>query len=421
MSLRGARRALVGTLAVIGVPVLGAGLAGCGSTPAGETIPGKTLTIYSSLPMTGGSRQASEAVLAGARMALGDAGGRVGRYQVRLHALDDSTPERGEWDPGQTTINARLAAADPTTVAYVGELNSGASAVSIPLINRAGIVQVSPGSTAVGLTSSGPGSAPGEPQKYYPSGIRTFARVVPSDAVQAAVQVRLQQHAGCRLTYVLDDSEVDGEDAADSFSVAAQNAGLRLAAVNEFPSGALDYSPQAAAAAASGADCVMVSALPGADAVLLTEQVAAASPHAKLFGTAGVAESTFVDPRLGGLPQRLDHRLQITSPALGPSAYPPEGERFLIRYTRLYGSPPPEAIFGYDTMSLLLASIGRASHGGTRPVRRSRVLSAVFATRNRQSVLGAYSLQSWGDTTLRRYGVFRVTRGRLAFAGAVQG
>ena len=110
-----------------------------------------------------------------------------------LRSLDDSTAKRGEWDPVQTTANAHAAAGDNSTIGYVGELNSGASAISIPVLNRAGIPQISPTSTAVGLTSGAVGAAPGEPAKYYPTRIRTFARVIPSDAVEAAAQVRLQK------------------------------------------------------------------------------------------------------------------------------------------------------------------------------------------------------------------------------------
>ncbi len=63
---------------------------------------------------------------------------RLGRYVVRLRVLDDATVARGEWDPGQTSLAARTAAADPTAIGYVGDLDSGASAVSIPLLSRAG-------------------------------------------------------------------------------------------------------------------------------------------------------------------------------------------------------------------------------------------------------------------------------------------
>ena len=151
-----------------------------------------------------------------------------------LKALDDSTPQSGGWDPSQTTINARLASQDPTTIGYIGEFNSGASAISIPLLNRAGIAQISSGSTAVGLTSAGTGAAPGSPQKYYPLGTRTFARVVPNDAVQAIALVHVQQTLGCHSTFVLDDGEVDGEDTALTFVLTAQSAGLRVVGVQAF-------------------------------------------------------------------------------------------------------------------------------------------------------------------------------------------
>ena len=59
-------------------------------------------------------------------------------------SLDDSTAAAGNWDPGQTSTNARKAAQDKSTVAYIGEFNSGASAVSIPILNQAGIAQISP-------------------------------------------------------------------------------------------------------------------------------------------------------------------------------------------------------------------------------------------------------------------------------------
>ena len=45
---------------------------------------------------------------------------------------------------------------------------------------------VSPANTYVGLTTNLPGSAPGEPQKYYPTGKRNYLRIVPLDSIQAA-------------------------------------------------------------------------------------------------------------------------------------------------------------------------------------------------------------------------------------------
>ncbi len=52
--------------------------------------------------------------------------------------LDDSTAQAGKWDPGQTTNDAHTAINDSSTIGYLGEFNSGASAISIPLLNQAG-------------------------------------------------------------------------------------------------------------------------------------------------------------------------------------------------------------------------------------------------------------------------------------------
>ncbi|MBV9839362.1 MAG: branched-chain amino acid ABC transporter substrate-binding protein [Solirubrobacterales bacterium] len=410
-------------LAAVALAALGV-LPGCGAGaggPPGDRIAGHTLTIYVSVPMEGASRVSGQAIINGAQLALARARSRVGSYRIAFKRLDDATPQRAQWDPGVTTQNARTAVNDRTTIGYIGELDSGASAISIPLLNRAGIAQISPSSTSVGLTSSAPGASPGEPQKYYPTGTRTYARVVPNDAVQAVVQVSLQRSMGCVATYVLEDGGVDGDDTASSFDAFAQTGGLRVIATQVFQRGAADYSSLAASVARSGADCVLVSAIPESGAALLTKQVAAALPNARIFGSAGLAESTYADPAQGGIPTSIDPRVLITVATLAPSAYPAAGRQFMLTYSQLYGMPQPAAIDGYEAMSLLLAAIGRATHGGTKTARRSNVVAAVFATRNRRSVLGTYSIDHDGDTTLTRYGVYRVVAGRLSFWKAVEG
>jgi branched-chain amino acid transport system substrate-binding protein len=397
-----------------------AGLTGCGSKEiVGDRIPGTTLTIYSSVPLNGASSVSSQAVVNGARLALAQVGGHIGKYHIAFRALDDSTVTRGGWDPGQTTVDAHQAIQDKTTIGYIGELDSGASAISIPLLNRVGIPEISPASTAVGLTTADPGASPGEPLKYYPTGLRTFARVVPNDSVQAAAQVALQRSAGCKRTYVLDDSEVDGEDTAASFQLAAQAAGLQVTAVQTFDPRASDYTSLAAAVAQTGANCVLISASTEDNAVLVTKQVAAALPNAKLFASARLAESTYTDPGHGGLPLSLDPRILITVPTLGARALPAPGRTFYQQYEQRFGPAQPDAICGYEAMSLILNAIARATDDGSQAAKRSQVLAAIFHTRNRHSVLGTYSIDANGDTTLRRYGVYRVVAGQLEFWQAI--
>jgi branched-chain amino acid transport system substrate-binding protein len=400
-----------------------AAVSGCGAKKdtAASRIHGRILTVYVSVPLSGPSRVSGTAVVFGARLALSQVDNRIGGYRIALKVLDDATVQRGGWDPGQTTVNARVAALDPTTIAYLGELNSGASAVSIPPLNRAGIPQVSPASSAVGLTSSERGAFPGEPQKYYPTGVRTFARVVPNDTVQAIAQVHAQQSMGCRKTYVLDDGEVDGADAARSFESAAQAAGLRVIGIQAFARNAASYAALATGVAQAGPDCVLISADTESGAVPLTAQLAAALPHVKIFGSAGLAESTYTDPGEGGIPLAIDSRVVLTAPAPDPGRSSGTARAFTAAYERRFGAVEPDSIFGYEAMSLLLSAIARATDQGTITAVRGKVRAAIFATRERASVLGRYSIDSGGDTTLRRYGVYDIVAGRLTLWQTVTG
>ncbi len=276
------------------------GLSACGGgTRIPNEIEGGRLSVYVSVPLRGASAISGKAVLDGVRLALADSRDRVGGYRISLRTVDDSNPKTGVWDPGLTSVNAHNATLDRTLIGYIGEYNSGASAVSIPVLNRDGIPQISASSTAVGLTEGGPEASPGEPEKYYPTARHTFVRVVPNDVVQAAALAKLMRSFDCTKTYILDDGEVDGRDIAESFQVAAKQAGVGVVGSQEFLPRAASYTSLAAGVAQTGANCVLLGAITEDNAVPVTRQIAAALPDAMIFGTAGLAESTFVNPAHG--------------------------------------------------------------------------------------------------------------------------
>jgi branched-chain amino acid transport system substrate-binding protein len=159
-------------------------LGGClsGEDPdEGSRVVGDTVTVYSSLPRHGVSARAAAAVAAGQRLAYPDAGGRAGGLRVRLRMLDATDPDDWLWDPDRVSANAEEAADDDTAIAYIGELDYGASAVSIPLTNDAGILQVSPVDGLTSLTRTPPGRPRAGPERYYPTGVRSFLQLVPND------------------------------------------------------------------------------------------------------------------------------------------------------------------------------------------------------------------------------------------------
>src|SRR3954465_9846172 len=121
-------------------------LAGCGGghETTARAPPAGPLTVYVSVPRQGVERGAGKAVAAGARQALADARRRAGGREIRLVQLDAATPQGPSWDPAAGEANAKRAADDPTTIAYIGELDEGGSAVSVPVTNQAGVLQISP-------------------------------------------------------------------------------------------------------------------------------------------------------------------------------------------------------------------------------------------------------------------------------------
>jgi len=146
----------------------------------GAQDPPGAVTVYSSLPLSGAARPQAQAVVRGARLAVEEAGGLAGGRQVRYVSLNGATRRAGSWTPERTARNAVRAATDDSTIAYIGEFNSGASAISMPILNEVGIAQISPSNTAIGLTRSGPGAERGEPAKYRPAGRRHYFRLAPT-------------------------------------------------------------------------------------------------------------------------------------------------------------------------------------------------------------------------------------------------
>jgi branched-chain amino acid transport system substrate-binding protein len=403
-------------------------IAGCGSSSSSSSggssgsggVPGTNLTIYSSLPLQGANRPNSVSVNQGAQLALAAVGGKIGKYTITFKPLDDSTAQAGSWDPGQTTSDAHTAVNDSSTIGYLGEFNSGASAISIPILNLAGVPQISPSNTAVGLTSNAAGATPGEPQKYYPTGKRTYARVVPKDSIQGAAQVALQKSEGCKKVYVLDDQQVYGQGLANNFKLAAPAQGLTVAGVQGYDPKAANYRSLAQSVAATGANCVFISAIVDDNAVQLTKDIAAALPNAKIFGPDGVEVITYFDPTKGGIPTSLDPRVFMTVATLPPADYPPAGQAFFKTYQAKYGTPQAYAIYGYEAMALMLDAIKRATNNGTKTASRSAVLAAIYATKNRRSVLGTYSIDANGDTTLTRIGAYGIKNGKDFFLKTIQ-
>jgi branched-chain amino acid transport system substrate-binding protein len=306
------------------------------------------VTVYVSLPLTGPRGADGRDAADGARLALEQADGRAGELEVGAEFLDDANGE--PWDPVAVGANARTAAADSTTAAYIGELDSQPTRASLPITNDAGIVQVSPGAGAVDLTRPAEGYED-SPDRYRPSGNATFARVVPADDAEAQGMADLAAELDARTLSAVSDRTPYGELMVAGFTQAAEEAGLQV--------------PEEAAA-------VDLSFSAKED-----EGLRLSGPDASY------ASASVLDP--SNLPE------------------PGFATDFESRFER---APGPYAAYGYEAMSLVLAAITDAE-GSDRDF-RSAVADAVLSAERPDSVLGSYSITDNGDSTLCAIQPYRV-------------
>ena len=384
-----------------------AALLGCGGEPDDDTTSGSlVLTVYTAGPLRGENGRAAQDGADAVKLALAQANGMVGPFTVNVVSFDDTDPDTGRWDADAVVGNARRAISDRNVMAYIGMAGSGATALSLPLLNEAGVLQVSPESGYVGLTRP---AGRGEPERFYPSGVRTFGRIAPADDVQARALLEAMREEGVGRLAVLHDGELEALGLASLVSRQAAEAGIRVVEEEAIDPGEEDQSDAAREVAESGADAALYAGTRADAGARVLDALHEASPQLALFASAGLANTAFASA-IGPATAR---RLLIASPAIPLERLSPAARRFGEAFRRAYGRDPvPGAVFAYEAMRAVLAAVRAAGPKGND---RAAIVQAYAGLRDRATTLGRWSVTEHGDSTLRRYGIWRVRDGRLAF------
>ncbi len=349
--------------------------------------------VYVSLPRQGDGAPSAAKIATGLRTALAERGGVAGGHRIRIVWMDGAKGAR--WNRQRVVANARRAAADPTAVAYVGEGNSEASAVSMPIVNRAGLAHLSPVSTATALTDDENAG------RYQPTGIQTFFRPIPGDARQSAALLSAVRRAGARhRVVVVDDGMLYGRGLTQGFRAGAEQARVRVVGGYVADRDGAGLRALASRVAAKRPTAIVYGGAPSSGAARVLRALHRAAPKAALFGGDALAHDDFVN-RLG----RAQKALWITSPAAHVDPRRKAGRGLGSR-------PDPFSVFAHNGMRAVLRAIDRAGGGGS--VTRASVREAVFDGSIQHGLSGSWKLTDRGDSVYGVYDLLRAANGRIS-------
>jgi branched-chain amino acid transport system substrate-binding protein len=382
-------------------------LAGCLAGEERSTrIEGGTVTVYASLPKHGVSAPAARATAAGQQLALADAGGQAGGVKVQLVELDSSEPGERLWDPDRVSANAGEAADDPRAIAYLGELDYGASAVSVPITNEAGVLQVSPTDGLTSLTRAPLGRPRAGPERYYPEDGRSFVRLVPADELSAETLLAHARATGATDVAVLYDGEIHSRELGGVLLALARRDGPEPVEAEEYRGRVEEIPDLVLDIAEDRPDALLYAGIAGPGTGRLLAEIDRTLPGVPVFATFGLLARDPSVP-IPAAPAGVD--------ALGPippaGELPGEGRRVLARLREMKGAAVarPEAVYGYEAMRLVLDAIRVAGAD------RARVVDEALRIRERRSPLGPYRLRATGEVETTRFALYALRDGRFEF------
>ena len=349
-----------------------------------------TVHIYSSLPLTGSSAGQTTTIVNAINLALEQQtnGGLVcdGKVKIEYTSLDDATAAAGKWDEAKEQENANKAVADAATMVYIGTFNSGAARISIPILNQAGIVMISPANTADDLTAGA------DTAKYYPNGTRNYTRVVARDEFQGAFAAKWAAKLGAKNVYILDDTEIYGKGVADQFEKNAAGNGLTVVGRDGIDGKASDYKALATKIAGTNPDLIYFGGITQNNAGQLLKDIRAAGITAKFMGPDGILESAFIEAAGADVAEGVYGTIAGSPRAKLPEA----GQKFYTDYKAKFQSEPEAyAIYGFEAASVAIKAISTVCKAD-----RAAILNAVYTTKNFNGVLGTWSFDANGDTDL---------------------
>jgi branched-chain amino acid transport system substrate-binding protein len=398
--------------------------AGCGGDSGGgapEALPSSSCTaieykgdgdpdyiVASDMPLQGSSRFQTEQINAAIRYQLEQQDWKAGDYNIGFQACDDATAQAGKWDSAKCSQNGNAYARNSSVIGVIGTFNSGCAEIIVPILNRAPngpVGMISPANTYTGLTTSGVGTAPGEPRKYYPTGKRNYTRVVAQDQFQGAADALLAKRLGVKSMYLLNDKEAYGLGVASNTRNAAKKLGIKITGFAAFDPKASDYTALATKIKGTAANAVFIGGLICENGgKLLKDLRSTLGPGVRLILPDGFTPISAVAQGAGA----AANGAYVSVAGVPNSQLKGTGKAFLVAFTKsLKGqAPDPYSVYAGQAAVVLLSAI-KASNGT-----RASVAQQLFKVHLPNSITGTIAFNSNGDIQGGPVAVYLIKAGK---------
>ena len=382
--------------------------ASCGPIRKGEEEP--DALIASDLPLQGANRSLTTEMADAIEYMLEQQDWKAGDTVLGYQSCDDSTAQAGSWDSAKCSSNGRAYANNASVIGIIGTFNSGCAKLVIPIANRESLAMVSPANTYPGLTEGGPGTEAGEPDNYYPSGTRNYARVVWNDQFQGAANAQYAKELGLKKIFILNDGETYGLGIAQLFEDYAGSLNIQIVANQKWDKKASSYESLASKISSSGADAVFLGGIVCNNGGKLIKDIKAGAPNVQLLGPDGWTPISATIEGAGA----AANGMYITQPGVPVDQLKGAGKEFVDGFTEQFGKAPnPYTAYAAQAAQVLLSAIEK---GGTD---RAAVSSALFETDVTDGIIGSFQIDENGDTTLGLVSVYQVKNGEETYVKSV--
>ena len=401
---------IVGLLAVSAVaayarPTHSSGLPNTCSKPYGKG----DYVIASDLPLQGALRPLSVQIVQAIQLRLKQLNYSIGGKTVQYVSCDDSTAAKGSWDPQTCTNNANAYKTVNNLLGVIGTFNSGCAEIEAPILNRApggGIAMVSPANTYVGLTK--PTGVAGEPQKYFPTGKRNYARVAVPDNFQGAADAQFLKGKGITSVYVLNDGEAYGVGIANNFANAAKALGITVLGNDKWDAAQPNYQSLFQGIASKNPQAVFLGGIVSNNGgQLIKDKVAVLGDNTKvlLMAPDGFNDSATITDA-GTAAEGMYVTIGGSDPNQLANA---AGKKFVTAFKAAYHVKFLEAYTAYGASAFdVLANAISKSNGS-----RSSITSKLYNQSFPNGIIGSFKIDSTGDPSLGGVTVDSITSGKI--------